>query len=468
MIIDNNIRLTGHKGRIRPPAVAGLFYPLERDELEQAIRNYLEQAHVDIPPPKAVIAPHAGYIYSGPIAAEVYASLKPVRQRIQKVVLLGPAHRVYLEGIALPDATSFATPLGNIEIDRELVQKVSRYPQVSVMDSAHAQEHSLEVHLPFLQFVLDDFTLLPLVVGEVRQEQVSEVLSAVWGGAETLIVISSDLSHYHEYEAARKIDAATSDAIKNYRLDAIGPNQACGCRPMRGLLNLARQQDMEINILDVRNSGDTAGPHDQVVGYGAYSVHYRQSPLAAYEKVLLETARQSIEQGFTSRHPLKPNLEQCDDILKQPRATFVTLKINSSLRGCIGTIQAVDPLLTSVADSAYKAAFADPRFSPLTEDEYKKVELSISVLTPPAEIEFASEADLVRQLQPGVDGLIIESENKRATFLPEVWHSITDPGDFLGQLKLKAGMGPGETPAKAWRYHTQHFPAGSDEVGSGE
>lgn len=463
MIIDNNIRLTGRKSRIRPPAVAGMFYPLARDELEQNIRHYLDQADVDIPPPKAIIAPHAGYIYSGPIAAEVYASLKPVRHRISKVVLLGPAHRVYLKGIALPDATTFATPLGNIEIDQGLVKKVSRFPQVTVMESAHAQEHSLEVHLPFLQFVLDDFTLLPLVVGEIRQEQVSEVLSAVWGGAETLIVISSDLSHYHEYETARQIDAATSNAIKNYQLNAIGPNQACGCRPMRGLLNLAKQRDMEIRILDVRNSGDTAGPHDRVVGYGAYSVHYRQPPLADYEKLLLEMAHQSIEQGFTSRRPFKPDLEQYDDILKQPRATFVTLKINSNLRGCIGTTQAIDPLLTSVADSAYKAAFQDPRFSPLTEEEFKHVELSISVLTPPVEIDFSSEQDLASQLQPGIDGLIIESGRKRATFLPEVWQQIPNAGKFLRQLKLKAGMGQGETTQKAWRYRSQHFPLGSEE-----
>ena len=463
MIIDNNIRLTGQKLRIRPPAVAGLFYPLDRKELEQNIREYLDQVHVDIPPPKAIIAPHAGYIYSGPIAAEVYASLKPARHRINKVVLLGPAHRVYLEGLALPDATTFATPLGDIEIDQELVNTVRRFPQVTVMDSAHAQEHSLEVHLPFLQIVLEDFSLLPLVVGEVNQDQVSEVLSAVWGGDETLIVISSDLSHYHEYDTARQIDAATSKAIANYQLDAIGPNQACGCRPMRGLLNLARQRDMEIEILDVRNSGDTAGTHDQVVGYGAYAVHYRQSPLAKYEKELLAIARQSIEYGFANRQPLKPDLNQYDEILRQPRATFVTLKIDSNLRGCIGTLQAVDPLLTSVADSAYKAAFQDPRFSPLTQEEFNQIEVSISVLTPPEEITFTSETDLVSQLQAGIDGLIIESGHKRATFLPEVWHSLPEANDFLRQLKLKAGMGAGETPEKAWRYHTEHFPAESEE-----
>ena len=459
MITDNNIRLTGQAHKTRLPAVAGMFYPLARDELEHSIREYLDQVTIDIPPPKAIIAPHAGYIYSGPVAAAVYASLLPIRHRIKKVILLGPAHRVYLDGLALPDATVFATPLGKIEIDRELVSRIKDLPQVCTMASAHAQEHSLEVHLPFLQMVLDRFTLLPLVVGDADQEQVAEVLSAVWGGDETLIVISSDLSHYHDYQTARLLDAATSKAIKNLQFDEIGPNQACGCRPLRGLLHLAKRNNMEIRVLDVRNSGDTAGGRDQVVGYGAYSVHYRESSLTPYAQELLGVARQSIEQGFRTRQPLQPDLTNYAGVLRQPAASFVTLKINSNLRGCIGTTQAIQPLLLSIADSAYKAAFQDPRFQPLTETEYRQVDLSISVLTPPVEIKFTSEPDLARQLQPGTDGLIIESGQKRATFLPEVWDSIPAAVDFLTQLKLKAGMSSAEIPKKAWRYHTEHFSA---------
>ena len=459
MIIDNNIRLTGQSIKIRPPAVAGMFYPMDRDELKHEIEEYLVQAKAGGPPPKAIIAPHAGYIYSGPIAASVYASLKPVRDQIKKVVLLGPAHRVYLEGLALPDATVFATPLGEIEIDRDLVHKIRNLPQVRVMPSAHAQEHSLEVHLPFLQMLLAEFTLLPLVVGEAGKEQVAEVLAAVWGGAETLIVISSDLSHYHDYHTARQLDAATSTAIKNLQIEEIGPEQACGCRPMSGLLHLAKHKNMEIHVLDVRNSGDTAGARDRVVGYGAYSVHYRQTPATQFVKDLLSVARQSIEQGFNTRRPWQPDLSPYPEPLRQPAATFVTLKINGNLRGCIGTTQAVQPLVQSVADSAYKAAFQDPRFPPLTAAEYREVDLSISVLTPAVAIEFSSEADLVRQLQPGIDGLIIEAGMKRATFLPEVWESLPDAPGFLRQLKLKAGMGATEAPKKAWRYHSEHLSA---------
>lgn len=459
MITDSNIRLTNRNSRTRPPAVAGMFYPADRNELEKTLNTFIVGITPAVDPPKAIIAPHAGYIYSGPVAAEVYATLLPVRDMIKKVVLLGPAHRVYLKGMALPDTTAFSTPLGSIEIDRELVDKIKKFPQVTVMDSAHTHEHSLEVHLPFLQYVLDEFTLLPLVVGDIGQDKVAEILETVWGGDETLIVISSDLSHYHDYDTARKLDNTTSESIKDFRSDLIGPEQACGCMPMSGLLSIAKRRNMEIKILDVKNSGDTAGSRDRVVGYGAYSVHYQPSELSKHEKELLNIARKSIEHGFRENKPLSPDIDDYDDILREKRATFVTLRINANLRGCIGTIQAVEPLAISIADSAFKAAFKDPRFKPLTEDEFKKADLSISVLSPPVEIAFSSSDNLVEQLQTGIDGLIIESRGRKATFLPEVWESIPSAKEFLNQLKLKAGMAPGETPEYAWRYSTEHFPS---------
>jgi AmmeMemoRadiSam system protein B/AmmeMemoRadiSam system protein A len=461
MILNNNIRLTGRAGSIRPAAVAGMFYPREPEALERSVRDYLARAECHIPAPKAIIAPHAGHIYSGPVAASVYASLIPARERIRKVVLLGPAHRVYLDSLALPDATVFATPLGDIEIDQELVRRIRGFPQVCTMAGAHAMEHSLEVHLPFLQIVLDQFTLLPLVVGDVSRQLVAEVLEAVWGGDETLIVISSDLSHYHDYGTAQTLDAATSDAIRNFHLDEIGPEQACGCRPMQGLLHLARRKNMEIQVLDVRNSGDTAGGRDQVVGYGAYAVQYRPTALSGHAQELLAVARRSIEQGFATGRMYTPDPAAYADILRQPAATFVTLKINASLRGCIGTTQAIQPLIVSVADSAYKAAFQDPRFKPLTREEYRRIELSVSVLTPPEEISYVSEQDLASQLQPGMDGLIIEAGPRRATFLPEVWDSIPGAEDFLRQLKLKAGMSATESPVRAWRYRSEHYSSGA-------
>ncbi len=255
---------------IRKPAVAGMFYPADPAELGQMVADCLNRADRAGAPPRAVIAPHAGYIYSGPIAASAYVRLEPLAGTITRVVLIGPSHRVRLRGLALPEADGFATPLGVVPVDRVAVGRILSLPQVSVLDSAHADEHSLEVHLPFLQTVLDAFSVVPMVAGDATAEEVAEVLDTLWTGPETLVVVSSDLSHYHDYDTARRMDAATSAAIEALDESAIGFDQACGQVPVSGLLMLARQRGLRAQAIDVRNSGDTAGPREQVVGYGAY------------------------------------------------------------------------------------------------------------------------------------------------------------------------------------------------------
>jgi AmmeMemoRadiSam system protein B len=249
-----------------------MFYPDDAATLHTQIHRFLNQVKELGSPPKALIAPHAGYVYSGPVAASVYARLASARGRITRVVLLGPSHRVALLGLAASAADFFRTPLGDIPLDREALDRIGRLPQVHEMEQAHAMEHSLEVHLPFLQEVLGEFSLVPLVVGDATAGQVAEVLERLWGGDETLIVISTDLSHYQDYETARRMDAATSRAIEELRYEDIGPHDACGRIPVSGLLHLARDKGLHARTIDLRNSGDTAGPRDQVVGYGAYVI----------------------------------------------------------------------------------------------------------------------------------------------------------------------------------------------------
>jgi len=256
---------------VRTPAVAGMFYPANAHKLRTMLNDFLKETKsYSENVPKAIIAPHAGYIYSGPVAASVYARLTAARDTINRVVLLGPSHRVPLRGLACSRMAYFATPLGNIPVDKAAIDEISTLPQVSTLEHAHAQEHSLEVQLPFLQAVLGDFSVIPLVVGEASPEQVGEVLEKLWGGEETLIVISSDLSHYHDYETAQKMDKLTSQAIENLRPEDIHYEQACGRIPLSGLLQVARARGMHAQTVDLRNSGDTAGPRNQVVGYGAY------------------------------------------------------------------------------------------------------------------------------------------------------------------------------------------------------
>jgi AmmeMemoRadiSam system protein B len=256
---------------VRPPAEAGRFYPANPRELGDLVRTLLAQASPAIgPAPKAIIAPHAGYLYSGPIAASAYAHLIPARDLVTRVVLLGPSHYIALEGLAATSAEAFATPLGLVPVDAAALRQIGSLPQVRVLDEAHAQEHSLEVQLPFLQTVLNRFSLVPLAVGGVTPEEISEVLDALWGGPETRFVISSDLSHYLDSQTARRVDRATAKAIEALNPDAIGEDQACGRVPIRGLLHAARRHGLRVRTVDLRNSGDTAGPRDQVVGYGAF------------------------------------------------------------------------------------------------------------------------------------------------------------------------------------------------------
>ena len=257
---------------VRPPAVAGTFYPAEKDALDAAVEGYLAAARAEGPPPKALIAPHAGFVYSGAIAASAYARLAAARDTIDRVVLLGPAHRVPFRGIAATRATAYATPLGTVPIDVDAVRRALELRQVILLDEAHRLEHSLEVQLPFFQRLLDDFSLVPLVVGDASTGDVAEVIETLWGGPETLIVISSDLSHYLDYDAARRLDADTCRAIEELRPDDIGPQQACGRLPIKGMLSVARARGMGVTTLDLRNSGDTAGPRDRVVGYGAWAI----------------------------------------------------------------------------------------------------------------------------------------------------------------------------------------------------
>lgn len=255
---------------IRPPAVAGLFYPAEPGQLAHDVQEFLAGAHPFDLIPKALIVPHAGYVYSGAIAATAYATLRPIAARIRRVVLLGPTHRVAVRGLALPGAEAFDTPLGRVMLDTAAARAIAHLPQVGVSADAHALEHSLEVQLPFLQRVLTDFTLLPLAVGMATDEEVAEVLETLWGGEETLIVVSSDLSHYLPYAAAQRVDNETAQSILRLQRP-IEHDQACGGTPIGGLIVAARRHRLTPHLLDLRNSGDTAGSHDRVVGYAAFA-----------------------------------------------------------------------------------------------------------------------------------------------------------------------------------------------------
>ena len=412
--------------------------------LNAELTEMLDQAVEDAPAPafpKLVIVPHAGYIYSGPVAASAYDRLRPARGIANKVVLLGPAHRVPVRGLALPGAGAFDTPLGRIPIDAEGSARIRGLEQVVESREAHALEHSLEVQLPFLQRVLGEFSLLPLVVGEASAEEVAEVLEQVWGGAETVIIISSDLSHYLPYEDARKIDGVTAKAILGFDT-GITHQQACGATPVTGALIAAKQHGLTPQLLDLRNSGDTADGRNQVVGYASFAFTQGDARFGTYHgRALLRLARASIGSELgPNAAPAMP-----DELwLQIARASFVTLKKGGDLRGCIGSLEAQRPLGEDVVANARAAAFRDPRFAPLTREEFAAVDIEVSLLSTPRRVLFEDHEDLIRQLRPGKDGLILEFGEGhaalRATFLPQVWEGLPDHEQFLAHLKQKAGI----------------------------
>ncbi len=261
----------------RRSAVAGLFYPDDPRELRVQVQSYIDGATAEastsggLPSPKAIIAPHAGYVYSGPIAGSAYARIAAGAEQITRVILFGPAHRMAFQGIAYSRAEHFETPLGDIPVDRAALEQIGDLPEVHARDAAFDGEHCLEVQLPFLQVLLGAFRVVPLLVGDARDEAVTRVMERLWGGPETLIVVSSDLSHYLDDASARSIDARTAQAICALQPEAITHHQACGRNPIAGLLLAARHHGLKASVLDLRNSGDTAGPRDRVVGYGAYA-----------------------------------------------------------------------------------------------------------------------------------------------------------------------------------------------------
>ena len=428
----------------RSAAVAGTFYPSDKRELTAMIDKFYSEVSDQPAAGKALIAPHAGYVYSGPIAASCYAPLMKRRNIIKKVILLGPSHYVGFMGMAVPSSDFFETPLGQIEIDKGLYQEALDCEDVITLDNAHLQEHSLEVHLPFLQTSLDKFTLLPVVIGQCEPTLVADLINKLWGGPETLIVVSTDLSHYKNYDEARQSDFETAENIQNFNGNKLDHYDACGCTPIQGLL-AAIKGKLGVKLVDLRNSGDTSGDKNRVVGYASFICDTPEKLAHFYsqkeKEELIALARYSIAKLLGISEP-KPDCSHFDD---NQAATFVTLKLNGELRGCIGTISAHRSLIEDIRHNAKAAAFEDPRFAPLSAAEFNQLEISISILTPPEEFPVDSEADFLEKVTPGVDGLIISDGHNRGTFLPSVWEELPDAKEFLFYLKRKAGL-----PADYW------------------
>jgi AmmeMemoRadiSam system protein B/AmmeMemoRadiSam system protein A len=445
---------------VRPAAVAGMFYPGTAPQLAAEVGELLDEVENFTPRlgyPKALIVPHAGYIYSGPVAARAYDELAAARGLVKRVVLIGPSHYVSGRGLAVPAAEYFETPLGQVRLDGEALRSLADLAQVVRSDTAHAQEHSLEVQLPFLQKMLGDFALVPVATGAATAEEVAQLLERLWGGPETLIVISTDLSHQLAYDEARRVDGATLARIEACATD-LNHDEACGATALNGFLALCRAKGLSVRLLAACNSGDTAGGKANVVGYSAFAVYESGSAsLAEAGRILIGIARGAIANGLgLSSVPVKRNHLPW---LLQPGATFVTLTRDGALRGCVGSLSASRPLGQDVASNARAAAFEDPRFPKLARDEWPRCKLEVSLLSVPKPMHFADDEDLLSQICAGEDGLIVECEGRQATYLPQVWEMLPDKRQFLAELLKKAGL-PSDTRfarCKVARYRVSKF-----------
>ena len=435
---------------IRPPAAAGRFYPDDPEELRKMVGTLLRDASgLDVKGTiRGLVSPHAGYIYSGIVAAAGYRQIAP---SIRTVILIGPSHRFPLGGASIPSVTAYRTPLGDVRLSK-LAFRLQKLPIFGSVTEAHKMEHSLEVQLPFLQVMLRAFEIVPILVNSADPKALAAAL-APYIDNDTLIVASTDLSHYYPYERAVSLDRICTSAITGAEFSRMPLCEACGKQAVMTLMHIAEIKNWDAKLIDYKNSGDTAGGRNNVVGYASIafvdrkegSKKMKESMSIRDKKALLRLARSAIEAKLVKdvkvERPEEPSL-----ILKENRGCFVTLHKYGQLRGCIGTIEPICPLAECVEKNAQNAAFRDPRFPCLGAEELPEIDIEVSILSVPERLRFRDGDDLKRQLRPNVHGVILSRGMHRSTFLPQVWEQLPDKEQFLEHLCLKGGM-----PANAWK-----------------
>jgi AmmeMemoRadiSam system protein B/AmmeMemoRadiSam system protein A len=444
--------------------VAGKFYPANPQELASLL---VRETHRAIEPAvkgaKMVVAPHAGLVYSGRLAITALSALNPA---VKRIVIVGPAHRQAFQGLALNPANALRTPLLISAVDHEATKSLAGVPGLSWRSAAFEGEHSIELPLLAAQIRFPHATIVPVLVGDAEPRLVQTVLERLWGGPETAIVLSSDLSHFLDETAAQAKDAETRRFIETLNGAPLTAAHACGHRVLKGALEVAISQNLRATGLDFATSKAVSGEGARVVGYGAFAFDdadtattpepHRALLLAAAARALKGAARNgAVVPVVTTRSPLPTTLTAT-------RAVFVTLKHKERLRGCIGSLAAHRPLIADVIINTVKAAASDPRFQPLTEAELTEIEIGISILSRSRPLAVGGEADLIAMLRPGIDGATLTDGRTSGLFLPSVWSSLPQPADFVRGLKRKAGL-----PETDWsesyrvaRFATESFSMG--------
>ncbi len=461
---------------IRPPAVAGTFYPIDPHELQSMVRGFLDRAPLaEQGEPKAFISPHAGYIYSGQVAAYGYKNLKKApADNPRRVMVLAPSHRAYLEGVSVGNYNAYKTPLGTVEIDQEAVDRLASHPDVTRDPTSHRLDHALEVQLPFLQETIVNFRLIPVMFGDISGVQLADIITLCLQ-PDDMIIVSSDLSHFHPYDKAVQLDQMSHDAVLSRQPRRIESCESCGRTGMAAVMELARREKWAPELANYCNSGDTAGDKSRVVGYATYLFYPEQGkkPIKLDiqsgdlgKKAVTENrtatlphpdmpglVRRHLEQKLAGGTGVDPaSLAQEFPQLQKPGATFITLTKNGNLRGCIGSLVPHRALADDLLESGHSAAVRDRRFPPVTLEELAQLRVEVSLLSQPEPLSYRDADDLLASLKPGVHGVILKKDGRQATFLPQVWEQIPGPVTFLEHLCTKAGLG-----GDCWRHNPEVF-----------
>lgn len=441
--------------KFRPMSAAGKFYPDDKKDILKHFEYFKKITKKDYEYfSRAIIVPHAGYMYSGQLA---YSGFQYLDKNVKNVFIFGPPHYVPVKDISLSSYEKWETPLGEIEVNKEINEEMLLNFGCEYKDNAFELEHSLEVQIPFIQHIMPHVKIIPILVGNI--EKVTKIINHYWKNKENAFVISSDLSHFQPSDEAKKIDKLTAEMIETKDISSFSSDQACGAVGVCGLVDFAKEKRYSLIRVGMYNSGDITDDKSRVVGYGSWLLYEGEKNefiKKYFSDYVIEVCKQSI---LSKLNDEALDLKEIPPVFGELGASFVTLEKQGDLRGCIGSIIAHRSLVDDLVQNSRNSAFLDPRFNPLQKNEFEELEINVSLLSDPEKMEFKDEADLLNQIKPNIDGLIIKDGDYQAVYLPSVWEQIPEKELFLQSLKIKAGMTPKHFSKtfEAYRYTTEYI-----------
>jgi len=441
---------------VKPTSAAGKFYVSDKNELMNQL-NFFEKnnPHDYGYKTRAIIVPHAGYEYSGQLASEGFQYLD---KSVKNVFIIAPPHYVAVKNVALSSYEKWSTPLGEIDVNQTINEELVQKFGCEFQDKAFVEEHSVEVQVPFIQKILPNVKIIPILAGH-SIEKITEIIQHYWKNPENAFVISSDLSHFQESKIAKKIDNITAEMIETKEIEKFNHEQACGAIGVCALTSFAKNKGYSLVRVGMVNSGDITGDESRVVGYGSWILYEGEKSAFIkkyFSKFVIDACKESIRAGLKKE---TPKFAKFPPVFNELGACFVTLEKNGSLRGCIGSIIAHRPLIEDLVKNAQSSAFSDSRFEPLNNDEFEDLSIDVSLLSTPEKMSFKDEPDLLGQIKPFVDGIIIKDKGYQAVYLPSVWEQLPEKDLFLNSLKIKAGMSPKHfsDTFEAYRFTTEYI-----------